>query len=87
MRSQETPPPPGVTHSMSPLRASSRQLALPFPPPGLPGPAPPARLPLGGAVRVRPRQVWAQLPPPARAEVRRIVWQVLAEVIHDECHA
>ena len=31
-------------------------------------------------------QVWARLAPPVQAEVRRVVWRVLEEVIRDERH-
>jgi hypothetical protein len=85
MLSQEAPPPPPSAPLVRSGRVASRQLALPLPPPGPPGPGALVLEPRGGAV-VRPRQVWARLPPPIRAEVRRLVGQVLEEVIRDERH-
>ena len=70
--------------TVPPGRGSSRQLALPlapFVPPELPPPTLPR---LAGGAPVRPRQVWARLPPAVQAEVRRVVWQVLEEVLHNE---
>ena len=87
MLNQEAPPRPPSARPVRSVRVTSRQLALPLPPPGPPGPAPLVLEPLGGAVRVHPRQVWTRLPPPVQAEVRRLVWQVLEEVIRDERHA
>jgi hypothetical protein len=69
-----------------PGRGASRQLALPLAPAGPPAPASAAGPLLAGGVPVRPRQVWVRLPPPVRAEVRRLVWQVLEEVIRHERH-
>jgi hypothetical protein len=85
MLSQEAPPSSPSAPLVRPGRVASRQLALPLPPPGPPGPGPLVLEPRGGAV-VRPRQVWARLSPPIRAEVRRLVGQVLEEVIRDERH-
>jgi hypothetical protein len=81
MLSQEarTVPPPGP-----PAREAGRQLALPLPPCAPPAPTPAAGPPPGGGVPVPPRRVWARLPPPARAEVRRVVWRVMEEVLRDE---
>jgi hypothetical protein len=85
MLSQEASPSPPSAPLVRSGRLAGHQLALPLPPPGPPGPAPLVLELRGGAV-VRPRQVWARLPPPIRAEVRRLVRQVLEEVIRDERH-
>jgi hypothetical protein len=68
----------------TPRRGTSRQLALPLPTGEPPAPASAVCLLLAGGPPMRPRQVWARLPPPVRAEVRRVVWRVLEEVLHDE---
>jgi hypothetical protein len=77
------PPPARPGH---PLRGTSRQLALPLAPDGPPAPAAVTCPLLAGGVPVRPRQVWVRLSPPVQAEVRRLVWQVLEEVIRHERH-
>ena len=71
------PVPPG--RQVGGARGRLRQLVLPLGPLDAPPPAP-------GEARVRPRQVWARLAPPVRAEVRRIVWRVLEEALRDERH-
>ncbi len=87
MLSQEVPPLSPSVHQPSARRPISQQLALPLLSSGLPEPTPPALVVLAEAVRVRPRQLWMHLPAPIQAEVRRVVWQVLEEVIRDERHS
>jgi hypothetical protein len=85
-RSPEARPVPPPARSGRPGRGASRQLALPLAPDGPPAPASVAGPLLAGGVPVRPGQVWVRLPPSVQAEVRRLVWQVLGEVIRHGRH-
>jgi hypothetical protein len=63
-------------HTGPPLRGTSRQLALPLPTGGPPASWRQAADAGAGGPPTRPGQVWARLPLPVRAEVRRVVWRV-----------
>jgi hypothetical protein len=61
-----------------------RQLVLPLPPlpaPRAPAPAPPPLPPSEDCVG--PPEVWAQLPPLARVQIRRVLVLILEEVSRD----
>ena len=76
----EAPPTWPSPAPVPPDGALGRQLALPLPPAAL-GPA--ARPPPTPVAVVRPRRVWAGLPPAARARVRLVAGRVLEEVVRD----